>query len=74
LSDHATQRERLLALLELAEQSWVPLPRILSLQIACYTRRIHELRKEGWQIEIAEERQGRQRRTKYRLTGRKEYV
>jgi Helix-turn-helix domain len=71
------QCDRILRLLEVAllkhenwhtRDSWVPLPDILDLHIASYTRRIHELRKAGHVIEMHSEYVGpNQRRTKYRL-------
>ena len=55
MNSQGTQRERLLHLLEESSGEWVPLPRILTLGIAQYSARIHELRRElkpkGWRIE-----------------------
>jgi len=79
MSDRQTQRARLLALLQShgfsyspkPRYGWVALPEIMALGIASHTRRIHELRKE-WDIELRDEWVGGQRRTAYRLLGRKE--
>jgi Helix-turn-helix domain len=66
------QCDRILSLLENrlnveSNEGWVDLPWIMRLGIACHTRRIHELRKAGYVIEMHEEREGTQRRTAYRL-------
>lgn len=45
------QRDRILQLLEEARGSWVPLPAILSLGVAQYGARVHELRRLGHVIE-----------------------
>lgn len=50
-TSRATQRDRILALLESRAGGWVPLPEILSLRIACYSTRILELRRLGYRIE-----------------------
>jgi len=79
MSDRQTQRARLLALLQShgfsyspkPRYGWVALPEIMALGIASHTRRIHELRKE-WEIELRDEWVGGQRRTAYRLVGKKE--
>lgn len=82
-----TQCDRLLALLnskalrtlegEIIRKSdgsaywdWAALPEIMQLGIASHTRRIHELRKD-WIIVKREEYVKGQRRTAYRLVGRK---
>lgn len=64
---HETQAQRLLRLLEHSSPWWVGLPTIMSLNIASHTRRIHELRKAGHEIEIRNEYVDGQRRTAYRL-------
>jgi len=68
MSDRQTQQQRLLS-----SGEWVSLPRILDLRIAKYGSRITELRRE-WDIELRDEWVGGQRRTAYRLAGRKEGV
>jgi Helix-turn-helix domain len=60
-----SQAERILALLQ--SRDWVPLPLILDLRIACHSKRIHELRRAGYNIEMRETRSGRVRHTAYRL-------
>jgi hypothetical protein len=45
------QSDRILALLQRYPGDFVPLPMILDLRIASYTRRLHELREDGWLIE-----------------------
>lgn len=49
--DKSNQRNRLLALLNARANLWVPLPDILTLRIAQYNARIHELRSLGHHIE-----------------------
>ena len=75
--NHQKQADRILALLQSTFYAynpdrfdWVPLPDILALGIASHTRRIFELRKE-WIIELRDERVDGQRRTSYRLCGRR---
>ena len=68
MSDRQTQQQRILSLLSSGE--WVSLPRILDLRIAKYGSRITELRRE-WEIELRDEWVGGQRRTAYRILGRK---
>ncbi len=46
-----TQQQRLLRVLGNAAPNWVPLSRILRLQISKYTARIRELRLKGYGIE-----------------------
>jgi Helix-turn-helix domain len=72
MSDHQTQRDRILRLLEIQPSgNWVPLPAILSLGIASHTRRIHELRKVGHEIEMQSWYSGpNNRHTAYRLVKR----
>ena len=60
-----SQALRILALLRSRE--WVTLPEIMDLRIASHTRRIHELRKAGHNIEMEIERVGTARHSKYRL-------
>jgi hypothetical protein len=62
-----TQCDRLLALLKAHEGYWVPLFRIMQLSIACHTKRIHELRKAGHNIEMQDHWIDRQRLVEYRL-------
>jgi len=64
--DRENQAQRILMLLKHAND-WVSLPRILELGIASHTRRIHELRKAGHNIEMEDLWEGRQRRVWYRL-------
>jgi hypothetical protein len=63
--DRQTQQKRILSLLESRE--WVPLPMMLDLRIACYTRRISELREQGFVIECETEWREGIRHSKYRL-------
>jgi hypothetical protein len=51
LTTKKTQRAELLGLLLQANGRWVGLPEILDLKIAQYNSRIHELRKQKFQIE-----------------------
>ena len=51
------QCDRILAVLKASEGQWVPLPRLLELQVSQYGARVHELRKRGWQIENKSEYQ-----------------
>ena len=80
MSDRQTQRARLLALMmEAKAYSWVEpdsgwvdardFPQKLG--ILSYTRRLFELRQEGWDIRIEDKYVGRQRITRYRLVGKK---
>lgn len=61
------QAQRILELLLNHKGEWVELWRILQLGIGSHTRRIHELRSEGWAIEMHESWHGKQRRTAYRI-------
>jgi helix-turn-helix protein len=64
------QADRLLRLLEYAAElgTYVPLPAIMALGIASYTRRISDLRQRGFRIECERERtDSGQLRTRYRL-------
>ena len=65
---YEAQEQRILNLLLNHKGEWVELFSILSLNIACHTRRIHELRKRGYQIEMRDSWVGRQRRTAYRIS------
>lgn len=72
MKSHETQANRLLRLLENklnmeSNDGWIDLPWIMRLGIACHTRRIHELRKAGHNIELRDEYVDGQRRTAYRL-------
>jgi hypothetical protein len=69
MADHATQRERILALLQSHE--WIALPQILGLYIANYRARISELRREGYEIQLRDERVNGGRHTSYRLVRRR---
>jgi Helix-turn-helix domain len=71
------QADRILALLQAKEHCtypWVELPDILSLRIASHTRRIYELRQDGWIIEMQDNwtryEDHSERHTRYRLLGR----
>lgn len=66
-----TQQSRLLALLQAHKGEWVPLPVILRLFIANYRARMSELRRT-WSIELRDEYVEGQRRTAYRILGKKE--
>ena len=71
MSDRATQKARILSLLQ--SRQMVALPDILALQIASYTRRISELRHEdGYDIVCHKEMRGGQLHTKYELRGPEE--
>ena len=65
--DHKSQCDRILKLLTEYAPNFCPLPEILNLRIASHTRRIHELRKAGYKIELRDERVNGQRHTAYRL-------
>jgi hypothetical protein len=65
VSDKLTQQRRILLLLESRE--WVGLPEILDLRIACHTRRISELREQGYVIECETEWREGVRHSRYRL-------
>lgn len=66
-----SQCERILNLLKAQDREigsgWVSLKAILGLGIASHTRRIHELRTAGHQIEMEDVWEGKQRRVWYRL-------
>jgi predicted transcriptional regulator len=64
----ASQAARILALLQAHE--WVGLPAILDLRIASFTRRLSDLKSDGWVIERREKRVGRARHSEYRLLGK----
>jgi Helix-turn-helix domain len=67
VSERLAQCERILRLLRSYEGRFVPLPEILNLRIASHTRRIHELRKAGHNIEMHRELVDGQTHTAYRL-------
>ncbi len=68
-----SQAQRILNLLErywhpdADKWAWCPLPVIMNLGIASHTRRIHELRRAGHNIEIRKEYVDGQLHTAYRL-------
>ncbi len=68
-----SQADRILALLQRWKGSWVTLPEILRLGIACHTKRISELRRAGHLIELRDnwtkEDALRVRHTAYRWMG-----
>lgn len=64
---YETQTARVLSLLQ--SKDVVTLPELLDLRIASLTRRVSDLRAQGWLIECSETRVGKQRRTSYRLVG-----
>lgn len=68
-AERKSQKQRLLELLRAYEI--VPLPMILSMSphIACYTKRISLLRKDGWDIECLKEWKNGELHTSYKLTG-----
>lgn len=70
MSDRATQKARLLELLQ--SRPLVALPDILALQIASYTRRISELREDGWEIVCHKWQFDGQTHVKYELKGQRE--
>lgn len=49
-NEHHTQQDRILKLLKANANEWVSLKRILSLGIAQYNTRIHELKARGYKI------------------------
>ena len=51
MSDSRSQCDRLLALLTSYGEFGCPLPEILNLRIASFTRRMSDLRKLGWRID-----------------------
>lgn len=72
-----SQKARLLARLQQSIGEWVPSPELACAMSASGTgnnitpvRRIMELRDEGWKILLADEREGGQRKTSYKLVGR----
>jgi len=67
MSEKLAQCQRILKLLQSYEGRFVPLPEILDLRIASYTKRLSELRASGCIIELHEERLGHERHTSYRL-------
>ena len=74
MADHATQANRILDLLKRHEGKFVPLPEILKLFIANYRARISDLRpelwKQGYEIQLRDERVNGERHTAYRLVRR----
>jgi hypothetical protein len=64
---YKAQADRLLEFFKARAGRWVPLPDILALGMASHTRRIHELRKDGWAIEMKSTRVGQARHTEYML-------
>ncbi len=69
MPSHATQEERILALLSANFGRDVPLPDILSLRIAQYNARIKGLRRKGYDIRSRTEWNGADRHTWFRLVG-----
>jgi helix-turn-helix protein len=67
MTERKSQCDRILRLLRSYEGRFVPLPEILDLRIASHTRRIHELRKIGYDIEMHREVVNGQTHTAYRL-------
>jgi hypothetical protein len=67
MSEHKSQRAKILALLVNARGGWVPLSEILDLQISQFGSRILELRRSGFTIENEQETVGGQRHSRYRL-------
>jgi Txe/YoeB family toxin of Txe-Axe toxin-antitoxin module len=61
------QALRILKKLQEYEGRFVPLPEILSMFIGSYTRRITEIRRAGYNVELKDERVNGQRHTAYRL-------
>ena len=70
MTHRETQCMRLLALLQ--SRSLVSLPEILDLHIASHTRRISDLRKQGYDIICHDEYVDGQRHTKYELRGQRQ--
>ena len=70
MSDRATQKARILSLLQ--SRQMVALPDILALQIASYTCRIFELREDGYDIVCHKWQFNGQTHVKYELKGQKE--
>jgi hypothetical protein len=67
MSARGTQEERILAVVRAACGEWVPLPRILALQIAQYGARIYTLRRRGFNIESRVETVKGERHSWFRL-------
>ena len=65
-----TQCNRVLAKLREYAPNFCPLPDLMDLRIAALSKRISELRRDGWIIELRDEWTGRERHTAYRLHGR----
>jgi hypothetical protein len=66
------QAQRILKKLQEYEGRWVPLPEILAMFIGSYTRRLTEIRRAGYNVELKNEWDGRTRHTAYRLIKQKE--
>jgi hypothetical protein len=54
--------------------NFCPLPELMNLRCASLTRRLFELRKAGYQIDLHDEWVGRERHTSYRLVEPKPFV
>jgi hypothetical protein len=68
MSHHRTsQRDRIFCLLLANKGEWVTIPQLLELRIVDYRRRIHEIRKLGWNVETMPETW----KDGYRLSGYK---
>jgi hypothetical protein len=65
-----TQADRLLAFFKERQGRWVQLSSIMNLYMACHTRRIHELRKRGFIIEMRDHYIEGQRLVEYRFMGK----
>ncbi|MCI0402037.1 MAG: helix-turn-helix domain-containing protein [Acidobacteria bacterium] len=69
MPSHATQEQRILAVLQANFGRDVSLPDILSLRIAQYNARIKGLRRKGYRIQSRSEWIGQERHTWFRLVG-----
>jgi hypothetical protein len=67
MSNHATQRERVLNTLRSANGAWVSILTFVNMGILRYGGRIHEIRKSGIAVESREERKGKSRHVFYRI-------
>lgn len=69
MTHRQSQCDRLLALIKSYGSFGCPLPEIMKLGIACHTRRIFELRKQGYNIQCETEWVNGIRHSRYKLTG-----
>lgn len=62
------QAKRLLSYFESYCGEWIPLPDLMNLRMASLTRRIHEIRKAGFNVQMKDKWEARQRHVWYMLT------